>query len=165
MEFTYKNILFYILIILAIAAAFAVLLRLFPKVKERTLLPSEKFMPSATIAGVKVNLEMAITPAEKAQGLSNRKSLPEDTGMLFVFDNKATPGFWMIDMHFPIDIIWILNDKVIGIAKNAQPELGKRPMDLKRYYPPEAINYVLEVNAGFTDKNGIEVGDSVIFNL
>lgn len=112
-----------------------------------------------------INIELAETSLEKAQGLSGRESLPENSGMLFTWKEKAKPGFWMIDMKFPIDIIWISDNKIVGIAKNALPEPGKSPLQLKHYYPPEPINYVLEVNGWFCDKNNIKVGDMVTFSI
>lgn len=113
------------------------------------------------VGGVKVKIEMADTEAERKIGLSERKSLDKDQGMLFFFNNQeVTPGFWMKDMLFPLDIIWIKNGKIIKIDKNVPiPEKGETSPKL--YYPPSSINYVLEVNAGFCDQNQIKVGDRV----
>lgn len=111
--------------------------------------------------GVKVKVEIADTTAERKKGLSGRKSLEEDHGMLFSFEGKElTPGFWMKDMLFPLDIIWIKGDEIVKIDKNVAIP-GKKETTFKLYYPPVSVNYVLEVNAGFSDKNKIKVGDTV----
>jgi len=110
------------------------------------------------INGKEIMVEMADTPAEHYRGLSNRKSLCEDCGMLFEFNNKKIRTFVMRDMNFPLDIIWIDDNIVIGVSKNLQPEGS----GYKNYYKsPAPVDYVLEVNAGFADGEGIEVGDEV----
>jgi uncharacterized membrane protein (UPF0127 family) len=114
------------------------------------------------LGGQKVKVDLASTPAAQTQGLSGRKSLSSDEGMLFIFNKVGKYPFWMKDMNFPIDIIWITEDmKVDYIKKNALPQLypetygpGVNDMDAK---------YVLEVVSGFSDKNNIKVGDSVKF--
>jgi len=91
-----------------------------------------------------------------------KKSLPEDEGMLFVFDEEGYHGFWMMNMSFPIDIIWINNEKkVVDIVKNAQPCKFSCPS----YKPKEKAMYVLEVNANFTEEHGIRIGSYIEFEL
>ena len=82
--------------------------------------------------------------------------------MLFFFPESAKAAFWMKNVKFPIDIIWIENNKVVGIEKNVQPQPGVADSDLALYYSPGLIRHVLEVNAGFSDSNGIENGDEVV---
>ncbi len=114
------------------------------------------------IAGQNLKVDLALTEAEQEQGLSGRQSLNENEGMLFVFDTPGKYAFWMKDMNFPLDIIWIgENMQVVYIKKNALPELypetygpGLNDGDAK---------YVLEVTAGFSDKNNLKVGDNVTF--
>ncbi len=123
-------------------------------------------LPSSQGQFVKINdttifVDIAKSESETQRGLSGRKPLEENQGLLFVFNNNSFSGFWMKDMLFPIDIIWITNGKIVGIEKDAQPEPGKPLSQLKIYYPPEAINFVLEVNAGSSDKFGIKIGDSI----
>lgn len=108
------------------------------------------------IDGNKLNVEIADNPAERTQGLSDRASLPADNGMLFVFADKRVRSFWMKNMHFPLDIIWVDGDKIIGINKNLPPE-GETPAN--HYQSPGAADYVLEVNAGWADEHGVEAGD------
>jgi uncharacterized protein len=109
------------------------------------------------IGQVSMEVEIAATPEERAKGLSGRQSLKEDSGMLFNFPDYQARDFWMKDMGFPLDIIWISGGKIVGIEKNVQPE-GDTPQ--KRYYSPGPVNQVLEVNAGWCDKNGIIVGQT-----
>jgi uncharacterized membrane protein (UPF0127 family) len=110
------------------------------------------------IGETKIKVEIADTLEEIRNGLSNRESLDDDRGMLFVFAEPGEPAFWMKDMKFPIDIIWIQNDRVVDIAPNLPVVAGEF---LSTYTPREPANYVLEVNAGFAAEHRIEVGDKV----
>ena len=111
------------------------------------------------IGGVKVLVDVAITKEEHNMGLSFRTSLSENQGMLFVFEYPDTYGFWMKDMNFPIDMIWISEDKkIVSIRENALPESYP-----ESYSPKDKSKYVLEVAAGFSDKNNLKEGDQVTF--
>lgn len=110
------------------------------------------------IGDVKIKVEIVDDSAEMQKGLSGRESLDENEGMLFVFSQAGQPTFWMKDMKFPIDIIWIQNDEIVDIAPNLPVVAGEF---LSTYEPKEPANYVLEVNAGFVDEHGIKVGDKV----
>lgn len=121
---------------------------------------------TVTIGNAVIEVSLARTSAEKARGLSGTVQLAENSGMLFEFNPKAKPNFWMKDMLIPLDIIWIADSKVTGVEKNVPPpELGTDDARLQLYYPLTPIDYVLEVNAGFSDKNNIKEGDAVTFNL
>ncbi len=117
---------------------------------------------SVRIAGQEIKVDLAVTSIEQTQGLSGRKNLGLNKGMLFVFSNSGKNLFWMKDMNFPIDIIWFTEDmKVDYIKKDADPKLFP-----ETYGPGQGdkdAKYVLEVNAGFSDKNNLKVGDSVLF--
>ena len=65
-----------------------------------------------------LNVEIAGTPAEQQQGLSGRKAMADNQGMLFAFGSLQTPAFWMKDMDFNLDFIWIAGGKVIGITSD-----------------------------------------------
>jgi uncharacterized protein len=108
-------------------------------------------------------VDLARTMLERSQGLSGRGRLGDDEGMYFIFDSPAVQGFWMKDMLFAIDIVWVLGDRVVGFRENAQPEPGKSIFTLPVYYSPEPVDRVLEVNAGTVAKYGIEIGDTVEF--
>jgi uncharacterized membrane protein (UPF0127 family) len=128
--------------------------------------PAQK-PPAAATASVKIGsvnipAEVARTSAEVQKGLSGRLSLDQDKGMLFMFAKADIYSFWMPDMHFPLDIIWISSaKKVVGISADVSNEFD--PANPKFYRPPSPAQYVLEVNAGFAAKNGIKIGNSVTF--
>lgn len=117
-----------------------------------------------TVGNTKVTVEIAKTGEERQKGLSGRTTLDANSGMLFVFaQKKAFPSFWMKDMLFPLDIIWIADGKITKIDKNVPiPSPAANQLStLALYNPDKPIDYVLEVNAGFSDKNKLQVGDSV----
>ncbi len=116
---------------------------------------------SVSIGSAKFNAEIADTILARTRGLSGRSGLPEDGGMLFIFPSSTQSGFWMKDMRFAIDIVWIRGSKVIGITENLLPEPGKQLWALKIYYPPEQIDTALEVNAGAVKRYELKAGDSV----
>ena len=108
-----------------------------------------------------IEVELAVNPEDQARGLGGRDSLLENSGMLFVYGDYVKPAFWMKEMRFPIDIIWIKDRTVVGLEQNVQPVATGR--DLPLYRPGGLVNYVLEVNAGYVEKYGISVGDKVEF--
>lgn len=111
------------------------------------------------IAGQDIKVELAKTIEVQQLGLSGREKLAENAGMLFVFDKIGKYYFWMKDMKFPIDMIWIdENMKVIFIKKDA-----KSTSPLQNFGPDIDSKYVLEVNANFSEKNNLKVGDEVKF--
>jgi uncharacterized membrane protein (UPF0127 family) len=110
-----------------------------------------------------LNVEVADTPEARQQGLSDHKPLTDKEGMLFIFPAPARQTFWMIDMNFPLDMIWIGTDKkVVGITANVPlPLPDTLPQDLPLYQSPEEAQYVLEVNTGWAEGQGVKVGDKV----
>jgi len=106
-----------------------------------------------------IKIDLARTQAEQEKGLSGREALRENEGMLFIFPKSQRNYFWMKDMNFPIDIIWIDKDfKIIFIKKNAEPS------SYPNSFGPSVDNrYVLEVLAGFSEKNNLKIGDRVEF--
>lgn len=115
---------------------------------------------SVTINNKIIKVEIADTIETQFRGLSNREELCADCGMLFVLPDKKVRTFVMRDMNFPLDFIWIDDDKIVKIDKDAKPE-GSNPVI--RFSSEEEVSYVLEVNAGFCEDNNIEVGNSVKF--
>ncbi|MBM3228574.1 DUF192 domain-containing protein [Candidatus Pacearchaeota archaeon] len=107
-------------------------------------------------------IEIADTSEKRISGLSNREFLEENKGMLFVFPEESVPGFWMKDMKFPLDIIWInRNLEIIGIDKNQIP---CEENDCIILYPPSNILYVLEITSGLSEKYGFEIGNKISLN-
>ena len=117
--------------------------------------------PYVTIGSAKIFAEIARDEAALRKGLSGRIRLGPDQGMLFVFPKPERYRFWMPDMHFPIDIIWIVDGKIIGIHHSVPPE--SNPASPRFYRPPKPAQYVLEVNAGFAKNKNVKAGDSVTF--
>ena len=105
---------------------------------------------------------VAKTIEEKQKGLSGQKSLGQDKGMLFVFNERGYYSFWMKDMKFPIDIIFIDGETIVTIYKNiSNPPSGKNPSTV--YQPKQAVDKVLEVNSGISAKYNIKEGNKVEF--
>ena len=114
------------------------------------------------IAGATFNVEIASTSVEQARGLSYRASLGENDGMLFIFSAGTIQTFWMKDMHFPLDMIWICGTTVDGFAQIVPaPASGAQLWQLPVYSSPDNTDKVLEVNAGTVAKYNIKVGDAV----
>lgn len=108
-----------------------------------------------------LRVAIARTFEEHAQGLSRCEQLPAGSGMYFVFASKQTPVFWMQGMLFPLDIIWIADNKVVGISANVPAPADQADPNPARVGPPQPIDAVLEIAAGEAAKAGILV-DSVI---
>lgn len=106
-----------------------------------------------------VNAEIAQTQDQLTKGLSGQASLGKDNGMLFVFDQVALYRFWMKDMKFPLDFIWIKDNQVVDLTENVPAEPGTPDSQLEVYSPKTKVNKVLEVNAGFVKSNQIKIGD------
>ena len=111
----------------------------------------------ATVGSKTIQVEVVSTAEDQAKGLSGRKSLDENSGMLFDFGDYQARTFWMRDMNFPLDIIWISGGKIVGVDKNALPE-GEAPQ--KKYHSPGPVDRVLEMNAGWFERNGVMVGQA-----
>jgi len=117
--------------------------------------------PYVRIGSVEIPVELAIDAAAQQKGLSGRPSLDPNNGILFIFSRPAIYTFWMRYMNFPIDIIWINDDKVIDISANVSNDFD--PKNPTFYEPVAPAQYVLEVNANFAEKENIKIGDSVSF--
>ena len=99
---------------------------------------------TVTVNNQIIAVEIADTPAERKQGLSGRASLPTGTGLLFIFNEQDYHSFWMKEMNFPIDILWLDDDfKIVDAWINAEP--SSYP---KTFIPKNKTRYVLETNPG-----------------
>jgi len=116
-----------------------------------------------SVGNTKIKVDVADTEEKRKLGLSGKTTLGENEGVLFVFGQKDVyPSFWMREMRIPIDIIWVNDGIVAKIDKDiSAPGEGTPDSALQLYHPDKPIDYVLEVNAGFSDKNGLKVGDKV----
>ena len=106
--------------------------------------------------------EVADTAEERIKGLSNRDKLDYNSAMLFVFDNESYHSFWMPNMNFAIDIVWLDSDcKIVDVAEDVQPVLSKSLDQAPRYINQTPARYVLEFNAGFCAEHNLVNGDYV----
>ena len=120
--------------------------------------PSEPAAPRARVTiGVHViDAELADTAERQQRGLSGRRQLADGQGMLFRYDEPGLHGFWMPDMHFDIDILWIRAGRIVHVEASV-PHSDARTI----YRPREPADLVLEVPAGSAEHRGWRVGDSV----
>ena len=121
--------------------------------------------PHATVRfpdGTVIAVEIADSAEERRIGLSGHAYLDADRGMLFLFDEPSRPAFWMKDMKFPIDIVWLRDGTVVGIESDVRPTTDEK---LPKVRPNDDINQVLEVNAGFVREHGLAEGDSLDIKL
>ena len=106
-------------------------------------------------------VEIADTDPERTTGLMNRESLPDNRGMLFVFDREEFRSFWMKNTYISLDIIFINKDKeVINIHQSTEPLNTE-----KSYYSDQPVQFVLEVNGGWSILNNLKRGDVLIFDI
>lgn len=107
------------------------------------------------LKGAIFNVRVADTSALRARGLSGSKPLTDNEGMFFVFDASDRIGFWMKDMLYALDIVWLDTDmKIVHIEKNLSPDTYPTV-----FYPDKPARYVFEIAAGTTDRLGIQEGD------
>ncbi len=118
----------------------------------------------ASSGGVRFDAEIANTPALRTTGLSRRPSLPLQTGMLFIFENGLASNFWMKEMQFPLDFVWIGADcTVVDITEDVpNPKSPSSPLPLYASRQPAAFNF--EINGGQAKELGLATGNDVRFN-
>lgn len=152
-----KQYMFFIFIIAALillVIVFLVVSRSYTKNETET---------EVRIGNAVFKAEIADTIAKQAQGLSGREVLLKDRAMLFVFKDAESRSFWMHGMHFPIDIIWIREKKVIGFVEQAPvPSSGLLNILPPTFISPEPADMVLEVGAGLVREYDIKAGDKVM---
>lgn len=108
-----------------------------------------------------LSVEVADTDSLRTKGLSGRISMPPDQGMLFVFPISSYYRFWMADMKFPLDFIWINKNTVVDLTENVPvPSAGS---ELPTFTSKNPFDRVIEVNAGVIRSLGIKQGDKVQF--
>jgi len=108
----------------------------------------------------RIQARLAVSEAEKQRGLMFEDGLEENEGMLFIYEKEGSHSFWMKNMRFPLDIIWIGGDKrIVDIRENVPPCRE----ECNTFAPSGPARYVLEVEAGFVKKRGLKVGDRLKF--
>ncbi len=141
-----------VLLVLIIATAFG--LRIRDAWRARTPLLTEVLLRGRTFT-----VEVADTEEKKERGLGRRDALQPDRGMYFPFPSASRWVFWMKDMRFPIDIVWIRDGTVIDIDAFVPVSQSE---DLETYSPVEPADAVLELNAGAVEDLGVRIGDQVL---
>jgi uncharacterized membrane protein (UPF0127 family) len=129
---------------------------------EKNHLSVLKANPSAIIKDHVFSIDIAKTPHDKESGLSIKNSIGENYGMYFPFETADYYAFWMKNMKFPIDIIFLRDNRVVSIFSNIQPPLSnsdKTPV----YQTKEKANAALEIAAGLSQKLGLKKGDAISF--
>ena len=102
-------------------------------------------------------VELAKSPEERAMGLMYRRSMAEDAGMFFVFEEEVMGSFWMKNTLIPLDIAFVRADGVIAnIHENVEP------LTLDHRKSTEPVKYVLEVNGGQLSALGVKAGDRIL---
>lgn len=105
-----------------------------------------------------ISLEIADTNESRTLGLSGREQLEDNQGMMFVFEDEATRCFWMKDMKFDLDMVWLNSDKKIVAI-----ETGVRPDSYPKEYCYDNSQYVLEINSGKSQVIGLDIGQQLSF--
>ena len=105
-------------------------------------------------------LEVADTLAKKQKGLADRESMPQNYGMIFIFEKKGIYSFWMKEMRFPLDFLWIDGDKIVEITRNVPVPSDE---DFLIYQPQVPVNKVIELNAGMAA--AISLGDKIVEDI
>lgn len=142
-----KNIVINIVVLLAVLGAGAYFL-MGPK-------KSSVNYRSVTLHSFEFKAEIADNYEKRKKGLGGRNGLCQNCAMLFEFPTKGKYSFWMKDMEFPLDIIWISNGKIVHMEKNIKS-------DFQNILNPEKeADMVLEINAGKADSMGLQIGDEV----
>ena len=112
---------------------------------------------TVTLKNQTIRIARADTPEKRARGLGGRSGLAPDEGMLFIYSNDGYYAFWMKDMRFAIDILWLSKDGAINyiqesVAASTYPT---------SFSPPFPARFVLELPAGYVSEFDVKIGDSV----
>lgn len=146
-----------ILIFLALIAFFIYVINMDKKPSSTTI----------TVGTNKIYAQIADSEVKRSMGLSFTRELGQNAGMLFVFDEIGVKNFWMRDMNFDIDIVWLDENKTVtGFFENVSRDTYNKiyPQYSKIYHSPEDTRYVLEVASGTIENLKIKVGDFLQFD-
>jgi len=108
-----------------------------------------------------LTVETADTDEKRTQGLSNRERLGQNDGMLFIFPSPSYYRFWMKEMKFPLDFIWIKKDTIVDLTQDISPP--KLPDEsLPTFTSKFPFDKVIELNAGEVKSLNIKIGDRIL---
>lgn len=159
MKKTYASIGAGVILIVLLAAAFLFLTG--GKIKLSQVSRFGNAVKEIKINGNIFSAEVAATSEKRALGLSGRRELCSNCAMLFVFEKPGNASFWMKDMLFDLDIVWIAGDEIVDIDKNVSYKRGTE----ETIRPLIPIDKVLEIGAGESDRLNLKVGDRVDFGF
>lgn len=147
-----KNKIIFSLLFLVILSAWGLYFYLNKKNEENIYYANEK---EAVLGKCAFELEIADTEELRKKGLSNRDELCPDCGMIFFFEKEGNYFFWMKDMRFPIDILWLKDGEVVDINQNVNHK------SKSVYSTREKADKVLELNANEVERCEIKIGDKL----
>ena len=116
-----------------------------------------------TSTGEGIPVEVADTLKKRSLGLGKRTTLKKGWGMLFVFEKRKPHRFWMKDMQFPLDVIWLDNHRIVHIIHNAKPANYMDEPEVMN--SPVPVNFVLEIAAGRAEKLRLKTGQRMKFKF
>lgn len=120
---------------------------------------SQNNFPFVILNGQKIIIEVADTPQKITRGLSGRTLMASDRGMLFVFNSPVNSSFWMKEMKFNLDFIFIKDYAVVNLIENVPfPKDNESPQTVT---PKSEYNMVLEVNSGVIEETKVKIGDRI----
>lgn len=118
--------------------------------------PQKLTIVDQTKSVAEFDIEIARTDAERSAGLMHRTDLPEDRGMLFIFDGEEQRFFWMQNTPTPLDIIYAdARGTIVHIARQTTP-FSTDPIPSRK-----PAQYAFEIHAGFSQKLGIDIGQTL----
>jgi uncharacterized protein len=120
-------------------------------------------IPLTLPSGKVFQTEVMVSDEDRAMGLMFRPSLPADRALLFVFEGLDSHGIWMKNCKFPIDIVWLDENRETVHVAAAVPPCKSEPCPV--YQPLRRAAYVIEMNAGQAKNNKIKIGAKVDFTL
>ncbi|MFH1047181.1 MAG: DUF192 domain-containing protein [Patescibacteria group bacterium] len=112
---------------------------------------------------IEVSVDVAASDVTRARGLSGRTSLALDQGLLFLFAQPDKYVFWMKDMNFPLDVIWIKDGEIVDLTLDIRPAADGE--NIPTFAPLFEADAVLEVPAGFAQQHGLKLGLPVTYRI
>lgn len=147
-------------LILLVPLFFMVGVVVFVQAQQRVSTRCELNRGVVMVGSLRYSVTLAVTPSAWEQGLSGHALLPADEGMLFLFPSSSIRSFWMKDMNFPLDIVWIDKDwRVVGVVHHATP--ASYP---ETFASPSPVVRVLEISSIGDGPSPIHTGDVMTFS-
>lgn len=117
--------------------------------------PKRKGVLPINVAGIELEVELAVTPEEHMLGLMHRDALEDNGGMLFIFPQEEFLSFWMKDTRIPLSIAFIkANGRIVQIE-------SMKPYSLDTHVSREKVKYALEMKEGWFKAHKVKEGDTV----